>query len=71
MSKSLSFEHQSSPIHRYVVFYIKEEKSIVVESVGEQNHENSLLNDGRKVVCWQMGNKSASCQVEKDPMCGC
>ena len=68
VSRSLSFEHQSSPIHRYVVFYIKEEKSIVVESVGEQNHENSLLNDGRKVVCWQMGNKSASCQVEKDPI---
>ena len=35
VSRSLSFEHQSSPIHRYVVFYIKEEKSIVVESVGE------------------------------------
>ena len=68
VSKSLSFEQQSSPIHRYVVFYIKEEKSIVVESVGEQKHENYLLNIRRMIVCWQMGNKSASCQVEKYPI---
>ena len=48
MSGSLSFEHQSSPIHRYVVFYIKEEKSIVVESVGEQKHEILFLMMGAR-----------------------
>ena len=42
MSGSLSFEHQSSPILRYVVFYIKEEKSIVVESVGKKNNHESF-----------------------------